>query len=78
MKNSTIVSADVQIGDHPGFAVIEILDNGIKIFIERYYPTVSDIEVLVAISENREEIIKIYNDWGDYYDSIPKMERSIK
>ncbi len=78
MKSSRIFSADVQIDNHPGFAIIEKFDNGSTIFLERYYPTLSDIEVLVAVSQGLEEVINTYPDWGEYYDSIPKMERSIK
>ena len=76
MKYSRILSADVQITDNPGFAVIEIFDNGTIIFIERYYPTLSDLEV--DINLDIEEIINTYPDAGEYYDSIPKMEKISK
>jgi hypothetical protein len=35
----------------------------------------SDLELELAIKHGLEEIISIYQDWGRYYDSIPKMER---
>jgi hypothetical protein len=76
MNYSRILSADVQIADNPGFAVIEIFDNGTIIFIERYYPTLSDLEVDINLES--EEIINTYPDTGEYYDSIPKMERISK
>jgi len=78
MNYSRILSADVQIEDHPGFAVIEIYDNGTVIFIERYYPTLSDIEVDIAVFEEKEEIVNTYPDAGEYYDSIPKAEKISK
>lgn len=78
MKYSRIFSADVQIEEHPGFAVIELLDTGKQIFIERYYPTLTDIEVEIAVFEDREEIINTYPDAGEYYDSIPKAEKIFK
>ena len=78
MKYSRILSADVQIDEHPGFAVIELLDTGRRIYIERYYPTLSDVEVEIAIFEDREEVINVYRDGGEYYDSIPKAVRVFK
>jgi hypothetical protein len=75
MIGRNLVSADVQIGDNPGFAVIETYKNGTQVILERYYPTMSDLELELAIKHGLEEIISIYQDWGRYYDSIPKMER---
>jgi len=72
--NRNLMSADVQIGEHPGFAVIEFYQNRSAVIVERYYPTLSDLDVEVAVGQGLEEVIKTYPDWGDYYDSIPKKE----
>ena len=74
MKTQNLMSADVQIGEHPGFAVIEYYENKASVVVERYYPTLSDLEVDVAVGQGLEEIINTYPDWGNYYDSIPKKE----
>jgi len=72
--NRNLMSADVQIGEHPGFAVIECYENKASVIVERYYPTLSDLDVDVSVGQGLEEIITTYPDWGDYYDSIPKKE----
>lgn len=78
LKPSDILSLRVRIkkdGEyHDGYALGERFLNKKILILERNYKSVTDLDIDLAISENREFIVQVIEDWGELYEKHrPKL-----
>jgi hypothetical protein len=73
---SYIYTTEPSYRKYQGILLAESYDDGNIIVLERIYPELTDLEVELAVAQNREKYPIIILDWGELYEAnVPDRER---